>query len=305
MGTSRRPLLLAAMLALFLALLPSLAHALAKQPFSDLVALDDQRLDQLRGGIAAGDFFAFVGFERRTTVGQETFVQSFVITDLVGLIQGRIPGIQITANLGQVIQTGPGNFVGSAPQTDARAQALQQAQPASANTTAPAPAAASPPAAPAASGPAASSTPTQVASAAASPPAATSGAAPNTAAAPAAATPSAAPAAAATSPAAAPASAATASTPVSASAAPASASTTAPAAAAPAPAAAPATASLTQPVTIHTAAGSVTMNLPNTLTIVQNTQNNVRIAIEQALTIQTNALAQARALVLSGQARLP
>ncbi len=309
MGTSRRPLLLAAMLALFLALLPGLAHALQK-PFSDLVALDDQRLDQLRGGLDAGvGLVASFGFERVITVNGETVArQLLIINDLGALLNGTLPTLQVIASIGQIVQNGPGNFVGSSGSSDARAQALQNAQTANANAVSPAAAsAASPPApggAPATAVAPVTSASTPVASAAASPPAATSGAAPNTAAT-SAATPSAAPAAAAALPATAPASAATASTPVSASAVPVSASTTAPATAAPAPAAAPATASLTQQLTIQLPNGTVTVNLPNAAAIVQNTMNNATIQINTALSAALNSASLARALVLAGQIRAP
>jgi hypothetical protein len=298
MKTSRRPLLRAAMLALVLALLPGLAHALAKKPFSDLVALDDQRLDQLRGGLDAGlGLVASFGFERVISInGQEVSRQLLVINDLAALLQGALPSLQIIANLGQVVQNGTGNFVGSSETSDARAQALQNAQQ-SASATAAAAAAGSPSVTAPATSASATSVPTQVASAAANPPpAATSGAA---------ATPSAAPAAAAAPPTAAPPNAATASTPASASAAPAPASTAAPAAAAAAPAAAPATASSTQQLTIQLPNGTVTVNLPNTAAIVQNTVNNATIQINTALSAALNSASLARALTLAGQIRAP
>jgi hypothetical protein len=295
------------MIALVLALLPGLAHAVSKKPFGDLVALDDQRLDQLRGGLDAGTGLVVnFGFTREISINGEVVArQLLVINDLGALLNGTLPSLQVISNLGQIVQNGPGNVVGSSAASDARAQALEGAQAATAANVAAA--AAGPPAVPAAA-PAttapATSVPTQVASAP-NPPAATSGAGANTAAVP-AATPSAAPA----PPAAAPANAATASTPVSASAAPAPASTAAPAAAAPAPAAAPA--SSTQAITIQLPNGTLTLNLPNTNaitqnteTIVQNSMHNATIQINTALSAALNSASLARALTLAGQVRAP
>jgi hypothetical protein len=299
------------MIALVLALLPGLAHAVSKKPFGDLVALDDQRLDRLRGGLDAGTGLVVnFGFTREISINGEVVArQLLVLNDLGALLNGTLPSLQVISNLGQVVQNGPGNVVGSSAASDAHAQALQGAQAATAANVAAA--AAGPPAVPAAA-PAttapATSVPTQVASAP-NPPAATSGAGANTAAVP-AATPSAAPAAAAAPPAAAPAKAATASTPVSASAAPAPASTAAPAAAAPAPAAAPA--SSTQAMTIQLPNGTLTLNLPNTNaitqnteTIVQNSMHNATIQINTALSAALNSASLARALTLAGQIRAP
>lgn len=309
METYRRPVFLAAVLALFLAVLPGIAHALSKKPFSDLVALDDQRLDQLRGGLDAGvGLVASFGFERVISVNGETVArQLLVINDLGALLNGALPSLQVISTLGQVVQNGAGNFVGSSGPSDARNQGLQSAQQA-ANATSAAVAAAPPATSLPATAAPVTSVPTPVASTA-NPPAATSGAAANTAAGP-AATPSAAPAAAAAPPAAAPASAATASTPVSASTAPAPASTAASAAAAPAPAAAPA--SSTQAMTIQLPNGTLTLNLPNTTaitqntaTIVQNSMHNATIQINTALNAALNSASLARALTLSGQIRAP
>jgi hypothetical protein len=257
-------MLFAVALALVLAMLPGLAQALQK-PFSDLAALDDHRLDQLRGGLDAGQgLMISFGFERVVNVNGETVArQILVVNDLTALLQGALPSLQVVANLGQVVQSGTGNFVGSSEVAAAQAAAREAAQTGSTSAAAP----------PAAANPAAA----------------------------AAATPSAAPAAAAAPPAAAAPNAAPAGTPVSASAAPAP--PTASAATAAAPVAAPAPQSLTQPMTIQTPAGTVTVNLPNTALIVQNTLNNVSIQINTALSAALNSASLARALVLSGQIR--
>jgi hypothetical protein len=284
-------MLFAGALALVLAMLPGLAQALQK-PFGDLAALDDQRLDQLRGGLDAGTgLMVSFGFERVVSVNGEAVArQLLVINDLASLLQGTVPNLQVVANLGQVVQNGPGNFVGSSAVADEHAEARQP-------TPAPTPNAMTPAATPNAT------TPGVPPNAATQPTAATSGPAANTAAVVPAATPSAAPAAAAAPPTAAAPNAAPAGTPVSASAAPAP--STAPTATAAAPVAAPAPASSTQPLTIRTPTGTVTLNLPNTALIVQNTLNNTSIQVNTALSAALNSASLARALVLSGQVRAP
>jgi hypothetical protein len=293
-------MLFAGALALVLAMLPGLAQALQK-PFGDLAALDDQRLDQLRGGLDAGTgLMVSFGFERVVSVNGEAVArQLLVINDLASLLQGTVPNLQVVANLGQVVQNGPGNFVGSSAVADEHAEARQPTPAATPNAMTPA-------ATPNVTIPAATpnaTTPGVPPNAATQPTAATSGPAANTAAVVPAATPSAAPAAAAAPPTAAAPNAAPAGTPVSASAAPAP--STAPTATAAAPVAAPAPASSTQPLTIRTPTGTVTLNLPNTALIVQNTLNNTSIQVNTALSAALNSASLARALVLSGQVRAP
>jgi hypothetical protein len=58
-------------------------------------------------------------------------------------------------------------------------------------------------------------------------------------------------------------------------------------------------------MTIQTPTGTVTLNLPNTALIVQNTLNNTTIQINTALSAALNSASLARALVLSGQTRAP
>jgi hypothetical protein len=272
---SRRPILLAVALALLLALLPGLAAAM-KKPFADLAALDDARLDQLRGGLDAGQgLILSIGLERVVTIdGTVMTRQLLTFNDLSVLLQGGIPTVEFIAAATQIVQNGTGNTVGSRPL---------------------APAVPIPPTLPSAPGMSQA-----IQAGTATPGAGGAGGSPPVAAA-AAATPSAAPVAAAAPPAAAAPNAAPAGTPVSASAAPAP--PTASAATAAAPVAAPAPQSLTQPMTIQTPAGTVTVNLPNTALIVQNTLNNVSIQINTALSAALNSASLARALVLSGQIR--
>jgi hypothetical protein len=54
-------------------------------------------------------------------------------------------------------------------------------------------------------------------------------------------------------------------------------------------------------MTIQLPNGTVTVNLPNTAAIVQNTVNNATIQINTALSAALNSASFARALVLSGQ----
>jgi hypothetical protein len=129
MAPFSRPMMVALALAMVLALLPGLAQALQK-PFSDLAALDDQRLDQLRGGLDArtGLMVSF-GFERVVTINGETVArQLLVVNDLAALLQGTLPSLQVVANLGQIVQSGTGNFVGSPAVADAHAAAREAAQ---------------------------------------------------------------------------------------------------------------------------------------------------------------------------------
>jgi hypothetical protein len=119
----------AVVLALVLALVPGLAQALQK-PFGDLAALDDQRLDQLRGGLDAGTgLMISFGFERTVTINGETVArQLLVVNDLAALLQGALPSLQVVASLGQIVQSGTGNFVGSSAVAEAHAAARQGAQ---------------------------------------------------------------------------------------------------------------------------------------------------------------------------------
>jgi hypothetical protein len=58
-------------------------------------------------------------------------------------------------------------------------------------------------------------------------------------------------------------------------------------------------------LTIQLPNGTVTVNLPNTAAIVQNTVNNATIQINTALSAALNSASLARALTLAGQIRAP
>ncbi len=273
MTTFRRSTWFALALTVLFALLPRPAGAVARDHFAGLTPLDDDRLEQLRGGLDAGlGLVASFAFERVVTINGELMArQIFVVNDLAQMLRGASPTVQVIASASQIVQNGMGNFVGTAT----------NAPPAPPSTTpgaAPAAAATTPAAAPASAAP--SGMPVSASTAPVQPGAP----------APTASAPAAAPASAAPSPAAQP------SAPGSAVLAGAAPSAPVQPAAPAATAAAPAATSGAQPLTIQATFGGTTVTLPNTAAIVQNTQHNAMISVTTALSAILNTLSAANAL---------